>query len=77
MGVNIMIAGLACQVASLLLFVVLCVEYGLRVRSSPERLNMQFASVYNSKMWKLFIAGKSQTRTPACRCAKIYSEKFR
>lgn len=57
MGVNIMIAGLSAQVVSLLLFVVLCGDYALRMRKNPERPNQHFLSLYTSKMWKLFLLG--------------------
>lgn len=64
-GVNIMIAGLAFQVASLFLFVVLCTEYGLRVRKNQKCLNQNFNMVYNTRMWKLFLVGKSRA-APVC-----------
>jgi hypothetical protein len=73
MGVNIMMAGLSCQVASLLLFVVLCAEYGLRVRKSPQKLNVHFNQVYNTNMWKMFVIGKSTTS--ACVCVESITQR--
>lgn len=38
MGVNIMIAGLGMQIASLAVFMVLCADFLNRVRKPPERV---------------------------------------
>lgn len=40
-GINIMIAGLASQVASLFAFVVLCADFAWRVRKNSERSLMR------------------------------------
>lgn len=58
-GVNIMIAGLAFQVASLTLFIVLASEFALRVRRSSEVMkNASTASVRSGLKWKMFLLGK-------------------
>ncbi|KAJ5216412.1 RTA1-domain-containing protein [Penicillium cinerascens] len=57
-GINIMIAGLASQVASLALFVALCLDYAWKVRNNPDSLNETFhmRKLRNSTRWKLFLA---------------------
>jgi hypothetical protein len=60
-GINIMIAGLSCQVASLALFMALCLQYAWKVYKNPNALN-KAAHVYelrNSIRWKAFLVGKS------------------
>ena len=58
-GVNIMIAGLAFQVASLTLFIVLASEFALRVRRSSEDMkNASTASVRSGWKWKMFLLGE-------------------
>ncbi|GMG37862.1 unnamed protein product [Aspergillus oryzae var. brunneus] len=58
-GVNIMIAGLAFQVASLTLFIVLASEFALRVRRSSEVMkNASTASVRSGLKWKMFLLCK-------------------
>lgn len=60
-GVNIMIAGLAIQVASLVLFMALCLQYAWSVHKNPESLNNAsiMRELRNSFRWKAFLAGKS------------------
>lgn len=58
LGVNIMIAGLSFQVASLLLFILLCAEFGWRVRQHPHETDPRFASVRSTKMFKAFLISK-------------------
>ncbi|RAH47682.1 RTA1 domain-containing protein [Aspergillus brunneoviolaceus CBS 621.78] len=55
-GVNIMITGLAFQVASLMLFIVLASEFALRVRRSSEDMkNASTSSVRNGLKWQMFL----------------------
>ncbi|KAJ5099659.1 RTA1-domain-containing protein [Penicillium argentinense] len=57
-GVNIMIAGLAFQVASLTLFIILAGEFALRVRRSPEETrNEATDSLRHNWKWKMFLLG--------------------
>ncbi|KAL0258566.1 phospholipid-translocating ATPase rsb1 [Diplodia seriata] len=56
-GVNIMIAGLATQVASLAAFILLCAEFAWRVVQNKHRLNESFEGLRRTKMWKLFLFG--------------------
>lgn len=62
-GINIMIAGLASQVASLALFVALCLDYAWKVRNNPDSLNeaIHMRKLRNSIRWKLFLASKFMT----------------
>lgn len=58
-GVNIMIAGLAFQVASLTLFIVMASEFALRVRKSPEEMKNAFtASIRGGWKWRAFLFGE-------------------
>lgn len=59
-GVNIMIAGLVFQVVSLLAFVVICVEYGFRVRRHQELLDYGFAQMRASFKFRGFLYGEWQ-----------------
>lgn len=60
MGVNIMIAGLAFQVASLTLFIALATEFALRVRKAPEEMRNAFTgSIRKGLKWRLFLWGES------------------
>ncbi|PYI11623.1 RTA1-domain-containing protein [Aspergillus sclerotiicarbonarius CBS 121057] len=58
-GVNIMIAGLATQVASLVLFMGLCLDYAWQVRKNPHNLNpdVRMRNLRNSFLWKAFLGG--------------------
>ncbi|KAJ5628486.1 RTA1-domain-containing protein [Penicillium lividum] len=58
-GVNIMIAGLATQVASLVLFMALCLQYAWSVHKNPEALNEEpdMCELRNGLRWKAFLAG--------------------
>jgi hypothetical protein len=54
-GNNLMIAGLAWQVFTLVLFGALCLEYFLRVRKNLNDLNPATYELRNSKMFKMFL----------------------
>ncbi|KAJ5741784.1 RTA1 like protein-domain-containing protein [Penicillium manginii] len=55
-GVNIMIAGLAFQVASLTLFMAMASEFALRVRKAPEESRNEYtASIRSGWKWKAFL----------------------
>nr|A0A2Z5TTA9.1 RecName: Full=Efflux pump himE; AltName: Full=Himeic acid A biosynthesis cluster protein E [Aspergillus japonicus]BBA91555.1 transporter [Aspergillus japonicus] len=58
-GINIMIAGLASQVASLALFMALCLDYAWRVYKSPHNLSPEtrMRDLRHSLRWKAFLAG--------------------
>lgn len=59
MGVNIMIAGLAFQVASLVLFMGLAIDFALRARKASEgELDPGFADLRSREMFRLFPYGK-------------------
>jgi hypothetical protein len=58
MGENIMLGGLSFQVFSLILFCLLCAEFGWRVYSAAAwKHNPAFAAVTNSRRFKLFLLG--------------------
>lgn len=57
-GLHTMIAGLAFQVASMLLFMVLAGEYAWRLKQNWESRNKHLAYIYTTRQWKLFIIGK-------------------
>ncbi|KAJ5641544.1 hypothetical protein N7490_005544 [Penicillium lividum] len=54
-GVNVMIAGLAFQVFSLFLFIVLASDFALRVRKNPKSEVDEFVGLRQSWKWKIFI----------------------
>jgi hypothetical protein len=58
MGVNIMIAGLAAQVAATTAFVGVCIQLAIAIRRHPERLDYQYASFRKTLKFKLFLWGK-------------------
>jgi hypothetical protein len=58
-GVDIMIAGLAFQVFSLLIFMAFCAHFAWRVsKTEPDALGMRFESLRNRKVFRLFIWGR-------------------
>jgi hypothetical protein len=59
-GINIMIVGLASQVASLALFMVLCLDFAWKVIKNPQDLNpdTRMRELRQSLRWKAFLAGK-------------------
>lgn len=59
MGINIMLAGLSVQVASLFLFAVLCGEFAYRLYHNPMAWSTSHTSLYNSTPFKLFLCGLS------------------
>ena len=69
-GKNIMVAGVAWQVASLALFAVLCFDFSRRARRAPEEeLNPAFAQFRASTKFKLFLCGlATATLTIFTRC---------
>ncbi|KAJ5779812.1 hypothetical protein N7457_007532 [Penicillium paradoxum] len=58
-GINIMIAGLASQVASLAIFMALCLDFAWQVRKNQHELSPEprMIELRNSVRWKAFIAG--------------------
>lgn len=50
-----MVAGLAVQVASLLIFIALCADLALKVHGHKEKLNPKHADLYNSRKFKTFL----------------------
>jgi hypothetical protein len=57
LGINLMIAGLATQVASLAVFSAICSQFAWRVRKNPTRLNPEFATLRNSRRFKGLLFG--------------------
>jgi hypothetical protein len=62
MGVHIMVAGLAFQVASLLLFAILCIEYAWRVKKRKPRLT-EYIQISHPKRFHLFLYCESAPLT--------------
>ncbi|KAI9744389.1 MAG: hypothetical protein M1818_001918 [Claussenomyces sp. TS43310] len=56
-GINVMLAGLGFQVASLAAFAAACAEFAVRCRSHRESWNLTHASLYESKLFKGFLIG--------------------
>lgn len=57
-GVNIMIAGLAWQVASLAIFIALCADFAWRLRKNPPvygDLGRDTSRVRNSRLFRIFV----------------------
>ncbi|KAL4949063.1 RTA1 like protein-domain-containing protein [Aspergillus filifer] len=81
LGVNIMIAGLAWQVASLLIFTGMSTYFFLRVRKAPRSdFNLEFESLrsrpfFKASLWGLSIATFVIIVRSAYRCAEL-SEGF-
>ncbi len=57
-GVNIMIAGLAMQVFSLLLFMGLCLDFAWAARKNHALWNPTYSSLRANKIWKAFLIGR-------------------
>jgi hypothetical protein len=68
-GINIMIAGLSTQVASLVLFMTLCSEFAWRVVHLQPELNHPSATITRTFRFKAFLVGKSNMCW--CSIAKI------
>ncbi|GFF26712.1 sphingoid long-chain base transporter RSB1 [Aspergillus udagawae] len=56
-GINIMIAGLASQVASLGVFLCLCADFAWRVYKNPDKLNESMYHIRKTLKWKAFLTG--------------------
>lgn len=61
-GINIMIAGLASQVASMSVFVFLCLHFSWNIRKSPTRVNTNSKDLRSSSKFQRFLISKSPTR---------------
>jgi hypothetical protein len=57
LGINVMLASLSVQVASLSLFSCLCGEFALRLHQNPMSWDRKHESVYSSKLFKAFLIG--------------------
>lgn len=56
-GINLMIAGLAFQVVSLFLFMVLCTDFALSIRRQKASLDPAYAALRGSIKFKAFLFG--------------------
>lgn len=61
MGINVMIAGLASQVISLVIFAVICSHFAWRVLKNPTKLNPEFASLRMSRRFRGLLFGESHS----------------
>lgn len=50
-----MLAGLVFQVVSLFAFAVLCADFAWRLHKNRDRWSTDYAEIYNSRLFKLFI----------------------
>ncbi|KAH7369602.1 RTA1 like protein-domain-containing protein [Rhexocercosporidium sp. MPI-PUGE-AT-0058] len=55
LGTHILVAGLSFQVASLFAFLVCSIEFLIRVKRNPDKVNPEYADLYNSKRFKTFL----------------------
>ena len=58
-GINTMIAGLAWQVISLLIFAAACADFAVGVRKGKGRTNPSFLDLRTTGKWQGFLWGKS------------------
>ena len=58
-GINVIIAGLATQVTSLLMFICLGLEFVFRVRSGNHDLAKDTDELRETRVWKAFLFGMS------------------
>jgi len=64
-GVDIMIAGLAFQVFSLVVFMLLCIDFASKVkRAGPLAREMKYAELRQTRPFRLFLWGRSTPHFP-------------
>ncbi|RDW82577.1 hypothetical protein BP6252_03689 [Coleophoma cylindrospora] len=54
-GIHIMIAGLSLQVVSLVIFIVLCADFGFKKLKNRQDWEAAHQDIWSSKRWKLFL----------------------
>lgn len=54
-GINIMLAGLSTQVASLALFVVICCDFAFRLYKNPQSWSQKYVELYWSRRFSAFL----------------------
>jgi len=64
LGKNIMIAGLAFQVVSLLIFGLCCGEFAMRLRANPAGWNAKYPALVHSTRFKSFLWGEQSPNPP-------------
>jgi hypothetical protein len=57
LGINVMLAGLSVQVASLALFAILCGEFAWRLYRNKSAWRTDHEALYNSRLFKFFLVG--------------------
>ena len=79
LGINIMIAGLSFQVASLFFFIVLCSEFAFRVWQRRAEISPVNTMIIQSFRFKAFIFGMSDTAQyrPASRSLTLHPQPSR
>jgi hypothetical protein len=70
-GINIMIAGLASQVASLGVFLCLCADFAWRVYKNPEKINESMYHLRKTLKWKAFLIGRLILPRISSRCVYL------
>jgi hypothetical protein len=66
-GVHVMVGGLAFQVASLLLFATLCIEYAWRVKTQKGTRMTEYIHISKRRQFHFFLYCKSRPSTLRCR----------
>jgi hypothetical protein len=56
-GINVMLAGLSVQVASLALFAAFCAEFAYRLYKNPSAWSKKHAVLYEGTLFKVFLSG--------------------
>lgn len=56
-GINVMLAGLSCQVVSLFIFAAMSLEYSFRLYKNPLSWDTTYSGLYQSKLFKAFLCG--------------------
>ncbi len=70
LGKNILLAGLAFQVFSLLLFATCCAEFAWRLRTNKAARNPKFTNLVESRLFKCFLYGMSKIPSLLSRSCK-------
>ena len=64
-GINTMIAGLACQVVSLLFFILFCIDFTFCLRRGRGERNADFLRLTGGLKWKGFLLGMLRAASAA------------
>lgn len=65
-GVNVMLAGLGMQVASMTAFIGLCIELTWRLSKNQQNFDPAYAQLRASTTWKVFLVGMHTAPRSLC-----------